>query len=90
MANTLKIELDLPDFDKELSVNIIVRKDGTLVVPPSISRDKEISHSAPIIPTPIVNPPFVPTSTTPSPVDNSNINATSGNGAIDFMTNGKW
>lgn len=39
---TLKIELDLPEFSDKLEVSIVVKKDGTLVVPPSIKRDEGI------------------------------------------------
>ena len=39
---TLKIELDLPEFKDKLEVSIVVKKDGTLVVPPSIKRDEGI------------------------------------------------
>lgn len=49
---TLKIELDLPEFKDKLEVSIVVKKDGTLVVPPSIRKDDAI------IPTPEIRDPY--------------------------------
>ena len=34
----MKIEFDLPEFEKEISVNIIIRKDGEVVVSNTITR----------------------------------------------------
>lgn len=47
---TLKIELDLPEFRDKLEVSIVVKKDGTLVVPPSIKRDESIFNPGTITP----------------------------------------
>ena len=37
----MKIEFDLPEFEKEISVNIIIRKDGEVVVSNTITPEKE-------------------------------------------------
>lgn len=47
---TLKIELDLPEFRDKLEVSIVVKKDGTLVVPPSIKKDEGILNPGTITP----------------------------------------
>lgn len=35
----MKVEFDLPEFEKELSINIIIRKDGEVVLSTSSSSD---------------------------------------------------
>ena len=35
----MKIEFDLPEFDKEISINVVIRKDGGVVYAASSSSD---------------------------------------------------
>ena len=44
MSNNIKIELELPNFEKELNITVILRKDGeTLTASPSITEIEEAS-----------------------------------------------
>lgn len=44
MSNNIKIELELPNFEKELSITVTLRKDGEAInVSPSITEIEEAS-----------------------------------------------
>jgi len=44
MSNNIKIELELPNFEKELSITVTLRKDGeTINVSPSVTEIEEAS-----------------------------------------------
>lgn len=45
---TMRLEIDLPEFEKELSINIIIRRDGEVVYStssPSIGNSKSLSNN---------------------------------------------
>ena len=52
MSRLLKIELDLPEFEKELNINITIKKDGEVVYSASspsgnVEVEEKIKESAP-------------------------------------------
>lgn len=102
---TLKIELDLPEFKDQVEVSIVVRKDGTLVVPPSIIKDKSPNperyiENKPLIirdPVPgekgfmeVKDPVINPYEVTCGKTNSPQVDTTANTGLVDSMINGKW